>query len=166
MTTQPLWRFSSFALGRRAARHSVASSLLLALIVAGLPALAGAQQTCRPDGDVDRNGSVTAADALLAFQQALSLAQLTACQQTIADVYPQPTAPDGNITASDALCIFQKALSIPSCLPDAPSYNQPPVADARVLVHCQPDNVRLERHAMWPFPGTASVIATGRRGFW
>ena len=93
MTTQPLWRFSSFALGRRAARHSVASSLLLALIVAGLPALAGAQQTCRPDGDVDRNGSVTAADALLAFQQALSLAQLTACQQTIADVYPQPTAP-------------------------------------------------------------------------
>ena len=34
------------------------------------------------------------------------------------------------------------------------------------LVHRQPDNVRLERHAMWPFPGIASVIATGRRGFW
>ena len=34
------------------------------------------------------------------------------------------------------------------------------------LVHRQPDNGRLERHAMWPFPGIASVIATGRRGFW
>ena len=34
------------------------------------------------------------------------------------------------------------------------------------LVHRQPDNMRLERHAMWPFPGIASVIATGRRGFW
>ena len=35
-----------------------------------------------------------------------------------------------------------------------------------LLVHRQGDNVRLERHAMWPFPGIASVIATGRRGFW
>ena len=98
----------------------------------GLPALSGAQQTCQPDGDVDRNGSVTAADALLAFQQALGLAQLSACQLTIADVFPQPAAPDGNITASDALCIFQKALSLPSCLDmdTLPSSNQPPIADA------------------------------------
>ena len=53
-------------------RLRIATSLaLLALIVMGLPALPGAQQTCQPDGDIDQNGSVTAADALLAFQQAL-----------------------------------------------------------------------------------------------
>ena len=102
----------------------------LALIVMGLPALSGAQPTCQPDGDVDQNGSVTAADALLVFQQALGLSQLSTCQRTIADVFPQPTSPDGNITASDALCIFQKALSLPSCLDILPPANQPPVADA------------------------------------
>ena len=112
------------------ARRSIPSLLLLALMVMSLPALSGAQQACLPDGDVDRNGSVTAADALLAFQQALSLVQLDTCQLTIADVFPQPAAPDGNITASDALCIFQKALRLPSCLPDAPPPNQPPVANA------------------------------------
>ena len=102
----------------------------LALIVMGLPALSGAQPTCQSDGDVDQNGSVTAADALLVFQQALGLSQLSTCQRTIADVFPQPTSPDGNITASDALCIFQKALSLPSCLDTLPPANQPPVADA------------------------------------
>lgn len=101
--------------------------MLSALIVLALSAVAGAQQTCHPDGDVDQSGSVTAADALLAFQQALSLVQLDACQLAIADVFPRPDAPDGTITASDALCIFQKALSLPSCLPDAPA-NEPPVA--------------------------------------
>ena len=98
----------------------------------GLPALSGAQPACPPDGDVDRNGSVTAADALLAFQQALGLARLTACQRTIADVFPQPFDPDGAITASDALCIFQEALNLPSCLDILPPANQPPVADAGV----------------------------------
>ena len=103
---------------------------LLTLFVVGLSTLAGAQSTCLPDGDVDQNGSVTAADALLVFQQALGLAQMSACQQTIADVFPQPTSPDGAITASDALCIFQKALGLPSCLDALPSPNQPPVVDA------------------------------------
>ena len=117
MRVQRLLRFLSFL-------------MLLVLIVMGLPALSGAQQTCPPDGDVDQNGSVTAADALLVFQQALSLAQLSACQRSIADVFPQPATPDGNITASDALCIFQKALSLPSCLDALPSSNQPPVVDA------------------------------------
>ena len=128
MTThQRFQRFLPLALNRRAIYESVVSLMLLALIVLGLPAISDAQQTCLPDGDVDQNGSVTAADALLAFQQALSLVQLDACQLTIADVFPQPAAPDGNITAADALCIFQKALSLPSCLPDAPA-NEPPVA--------------------------------------
>ena len=103
---------------------------LLILIAMGLPAVSSAQPACQPDGDVDQNGSVTAADALLAFQQALGLAQLSACQQIVADVFPQPSDPDGSITASDALCIFQKALSLPSCLDTLPSSNQPPVVDA------------------------------------
>ena len=110
--------------------HCLLFLILLALVALSLPALSDAQLTCPPDGDVDQNGSVTAADALLAFQQALSLTQLSACQRIIADVFPKPTAPDGNITASDALCIFQKALSLPSCLGTLPSSNQPPVVDA------------------------------------
>ena len=129
MTIQRLWTFLPPLPGQRTASRSITSLTLLLLVVMGLPALSGAQ-VCPPDGDVDRNGSVTAADALLAFQQALGLAQLTACQQTIANVFPQPSAPDANITASDALCIFQKALSLPSCLDALPSTNQPPVADA------------------------------------
>ena len=87
-------------------------------------------EPCLSDADVDRNGSVTAADALLVFQEALGLAQLTACQRAIADVFPQPAAPDGSITASDALCIFQKVLGLPSCLDGLPSSNQSPIVDA------------------------------------
>ena len=130
MTIQRLQRFLSFIPGQPTVYRSVPSLLLLALLVMGLPAPSGAQQACRPDGDVDRNGSVTAADALLAFQQALRLVQLDACQLTIADVFPQPAAPDGSITASDALCIFQKALSLPSCLDILILSNQPPVVNA------------------------------------
>ena len=130
MTGQRLRKFLALVIGQRAACRSILSLMLLVLIIMGLPALSGAQQACLPNGDVDRNGSVTAADALLAFQQALGLAQLTACQRDIADVFPQPASPDGSITASDALCIFQKALSLPSCLDSASSTNQPPVADA------------------------------------
>ena len=129
MRIQRLRRFLPLVVGQSPVCRFVTLLMLLVLIVMGLPALSDAQPTCPPDGDVDQNGSVTAADALLAFQQALSLAQLTACQQTIADVFPQPAAPDGTITASDALCIFQKALRLPSCLDALPSLNQPPVAD-------------------------------------
>ena len=105
--------------------------LILAVFISlGSPTLSGAQPACPPDGDVDQNGAVTAADALLVFQQALGLAQLDACQQTIADVFPQPAGPDGAITASDALCVFRKALGLPSCLDTLPAPNLPPVADA------------------------------------
>ena len=104
--------------------------MVLVFFMVGLPALSDAQQTCQPDGDVDQNGSVTAADALLAFQQALGQARLSTCQFSIADVAPQPHAPDGSITAADALCIFQKALGSPSCLDILPPSNEPPVADA------------------------------------
>ena len=110
---------------QRLRKYSTFTSLLvpLLLVVIGLPALSGAQQTCQPNGDVDQNGSVTAADALLAFQQALSLAPLSMCQLSVANVFPLPTAPDDIITASDALCIFQKALGLPSCLDSLPPAN-------------------------------------------
>ena len=123
-------RFLRFICAPRPVYRFVRFLMLLAVVVVGLPAQSGAQPTCLPAGDVDQNGSVTAADALLVFQQALGLAQLSACQQSIADVFPRPATPDGSITASDALCIFQKALSLPSCLDTLPSANQPPVVDA------------------------------------
>ena len=122
-----------FVLGQRTGR-CIVSLMLLVFIVVGLPTLSGAQQTCQPDGDIDQNGSVTAADALLVFQQALGLAQLSTCQRDIADVFPQPTSPDGNITASDALCIFQKALSLPSCLDNVVLPNEPPVAITEIFL--------------------------------
>ena len=130
MRVQRLWRLWGCVLRQRSASHVISSLALLALLVTLLPALSIAQPACLPDGDVDQNGSVTAADALLVFQQALGLAQLSACQRTIADVFPQPSNPDESITASDALCIFQKALSLPSCLDTLPSSNQPPIVDA------------------------------------
>ena len=123
-------RFLPFAYALCPVYRYVPFLMLLALIAMGLPALSSAQPSCQPDGDVDQNNSVTAADALLAFQQALSLAQLSVCQRIIADVFPLPITPDGNVTASDALCIFQKALSLPSCLDTLPSSNQPPVVNA------------------------------------
>ena len=130
MRIQRLRRFLPLVVGQSPVCHFVTFLMLLVLDRHGPACPFGAQPTCPPDGDVDQNGSVTAADALLVFQQALSLAQLSACQLGIADVFPQPATPDGNITASDALCIFQKALSLPSCLDTLPSSNQPPVVDA------------------------------------
>ena len=62
-----------FGLGQWAVRSIIAPIILLFSVMT-LPALSGAQQVCQPNGDIDRNGSVTAADALLAFQQALGLA--------------------------------------------------------------------------------------------
>ena len=123
-------RFLPLLCGRCTCRRSITSLALLVLIVISLPALSGAQQACQSDGDVNQDGSVTAADALLAFRQALSLVQLDTCQQNIADVFPQPAFPDGSITASDALCIFQKALSLPSCLNILPPANQLPTVNA------------------------------------
>ena len=132
MMIQRLRRYLPFALGRRTVCRFVTSLMLLGLMVMDLPALTGDQQTCGPDGDVDQSGSVAAADALLAFQQALSLTQLSACQLSIADVSPRPATPDGTITVSDALCILQKALGLPSCLDDVPPPNESPIVNAGV----------------------------------
>ena len=130
MSIRRLRKFPPFVGALRLANGIVPAVMLLGFIVLGLIAPSVAQPACPPNGDVDQNGSVTAADALLAFQQTLGLAQLSACQRTIADVSPEPADPDGSITASDALCIFQNALGLPSCLDTLPPPNQPPIADA------------------------------------
>ena len=130
MMEKLLQRILLFISGQRGAWLSVTSLMLLVCVVMGLPALSGAQQTCQPDGDVDQNGSVTASDALLVFQQASGSAQLSACQKVIADVFPQPATPDGSITVSDALCIFQKAFGLPSCLDSVSPPNEAPMANA------------------------------------
>lgn len=119
-----------FPVGGRATNRSLPSFVFLTLVIVILPAIDGAATTCRPDGDINQDGEVAVADALLAYQQTLGLVQLDTCQQTIADISPQPSMPDGNITAADVLCIFRKALSMPSCLDDVPPANQPPVVDA------------------------------------
>ncbi|MGI6264514.1 MAG: glycoside hydrolase family 2 TIM barrel-domain containing protein, partial [Acutalibacteraceae bacterium] len=55
-------------------------------------------------GDVDENGTVTAADALMALQAATGKIALTAAQQQAADVDGS-----GDVTAADALAILQFA---------------------------------------------------------
>ena len=139
------------------------SMLLLALILTGLPMPTGAQ-TCQPDGDVNQDGSVTSADALLVYQQLLPDPPLLSdCQQRIADVHPQPTAPDGNLTLSDALCIYRKVSNSPSCL-DSPTL-QPVTLTTRLdqsitfdLQDGDPLNDRILRQ---PLQGKATLNADG-----
>jgi hypothetical protein len=70
---------------------------------------------CPHNGDVNQDGRLTPADALLAFQHFLGIAvpSLTDCQQDRANV----DDPEGSeITPADALCIFQNFLGLQSCL--------------------------------------------------
>lgn len=60
------------------------------------------QVTADSRGDVDADGNISAADALMALQAATSKIELTAAQTAAADVDS-----DGEITASDALLILQ-----------------------------------------------------------
>ncbi len=61
-------------------------------------------------GDVDDNGAVNAADALLCLQYAVGKTQLTSQQQKAANVNK-----DGAINAADALEILKKAVGKPAC---------------------------------------------------
>ncbi len=72
--------------------------LFLALVIA-LQSLPATAQTCQPDGDVNQNGGITPADALLAFQHFLGLIVLDACQQDRANVLDSETT---GITPTDA----------------------------------------------------------------
>ena len=53
MTVQRFQKFLPFALGQRTNYRTVATLMLMVLLVMALPALSGAQ-TCLPDGDVDQ----------------------------------------------------------------------------------------------------------------
>lgn len=70
---------------------------------------------CLPDMDVNQDGNVTPADALIVFQGFLGVTDspLTRCQLARFNL----NDPEGSgITPSDALCIFQYFLGLPSCL--------------------------------------------------
>lgn len=74
-----------------------------------------ATAVCVHDGDANRDGSLTPADALLAFRHFLGIASppLNVCRQTRVNVAsPESTA----VTPADALCIFRKFLGLSSCL--------------------------------------------------
>ncbi len=103
--------------------------ILLILTALSLPVTSAVAQPCPHDGDVNQDGAITPADALLAFQHFLSIADppLDACQQDRANVDPENSA----ITPADALCIFQEFLDLPSCL-DAPFIlDESPLDDPR-----------------------------------
>ena len=85
---------------------------LVCLIVLGLPVLTAAQETCEPNGDVDRSGEVTVVDALLVFLHTIGVFELDACQQKIVDVSPD----DYDIAMADVTCILDSAGGNPSCL--------------------------------------------------
>jgi hypothetical protein len=82
-------------------------------------------QTCPHDGDVNQDGTITPADALLAFQHFLGIAAppLDTCQHDRANV---DDPEDSAATPADALCIFQKFLGLPSCLDDFGNGPPPP----------------------------------------
>jgi len=58
-------------------------------------------------GDLNNDGNITPADALIAFKCYLGLVECSDC----ADVNK-----DGSVTSGDALCLFKKYLGKPSCL--------------------------------------------------
>jgi hypothetical protein len=91
-------------------------SALLLLILHVVPVMA---QTCQPNGDINDDGMITPADALLAFRHFLAIAEppLTDCHQARANV-SRPVS--SSITPDDALCIFQQFLRLPSCFPAQP----------------------------------------------
>lgn len=111
-------------------RICVLQIVLVALLGLVLAVVSSATaETCRPDGDVDRDGQVTSTDAVLVFLYTLGF-PLTECQQLIGDVVPER----GSIGVADAVCIFEKASGNSSCLdmeePDDVSDTEPETPEA------------------------------------
>lgn len=70
-----------------------------------------------PEGDVDGDGRVSAADALLILRAAVGLAPQTATLLYNGDVAPLAggaPSPDGNLDLSDALLVLKKAVGLAS----------------------------------------------------
>ncbi len=112
--------------------HRWSLVILLILTALSLPVKPAVAQPCPHDGDVNQDGVITPADALLAFQHFLEIADptLDECQQNHADVV-DPVDPGSDITPGDALCIFQEFLELPSCLD--PGDTEPFVLDESPL---------------------------------
>jgi YD repeat-containing protein len=104
--------------------RSIVSMLVLSLLTVMLSSSSAEARTCPHDGDVNQDGAITQADALLAILHYLRLASppLDTCQQDRANVDAPERSP---ITPADALCIFRRFLGLPSCLDNAA-----PVANA------------------------------------
>jgi hypothetical protein len=102
----------------------IISVLGLSLLTVMLSIPSAEALTCPHDGDVNQDGAITQADALLAVLHYLRLASppLDTCQQDRANV---DTPESGLVTPADALCIFRRSLGQPSCLDNAA-----PVANA------------------------------------
>jgi hypothetical protein len=82
---------------------------------AAIPALAGKTNLSLPTGDINGDGSLTVADALLALQVSDGSIPFNREQLKNGDVAPflngQP-APDGSITVADALIILRKLVRL------------------------------------------------------
>ena len=82
------------------------------VIRVSLPVAPVAARSCPHDGDVNGDGAITPADALMTFEHFLETTELEACQQGRAEVDE-----DASITPADALCIFKEYLGLlPNCL--------------------------------------------------
>lgn len=93
--------------------HRLLGTLLLFLFAMSPGLSSTTVQTCPADGDVNQDGNLTPADALMIFRAFLGIANppLDTCQQAQADVDQS-----GGLTPNDALCIFVEFLGQPSCL--------------------------------------------------
>ncbi len=95
--------------------HRWGLAMVLIFTALSLHVTPAVAQPCQHDGDVNQDDTITPADALLAFQHFLGIADppLDACQQDRANV---DDPENSEITPADALCIFQRFLGLPSCL--------------------------------------------------
>ena len=81
-------------------------------ITYGSAPLDAASQPIIPDGDINMDGVINAADILLANRYVLGLATLSSTQIEHGDQYPPP-AGDGQLTTSDIVLITRQALTLP-----------------------------------------------------
>ena len=99
----------------RTTSQDVLRGLLWGLVVLSLSVTVATALSCRPDGDVNEDTSLTPVDALRVCQHFLQIADppLTPCQQVCANLKDPATS---GITPADALCILQRFLGLESCL--------------------------------------------------
>gem|GEM_PF-2329602 len=123
--------------------------LLLLTILLALVAMAACPGAYATPGDVNGDGSVTIADAMLALRASLGLIQLDSAAAQAADVAPRPGADgrlfgDGVINVADVMRILQAAVGL------IQESELAPVANSRIYA--------LNGKTPLGSPGTASII--------